>query len=180
MGSLAGVLNAVFSIALLILSILLSIYHIITTAKHTGKWCTREQIKSDPSILLSYILVFVAVISGISLTLDSALTSAFCPFAQYYGPTLYALFKSIVYLILGCRIWIAFKNSIYEYDARKLIIWAIFISLWTLFNIILTNFTVTSSIESKNGDTKCIVTPSFFYIISQALLDLVASIVNCV
>merc|ERR1719203_1770164 len=112
--------------------------------------------------------------------MDSLLTSALCPAAKFYGPTLYSLFKTIVYLILGCRIWISFKGSMYAYGDRNLTIWGIIISVWTLFTIIAGNATVTSVVESQDGDTKCIVNPSFIYIISQALLDLTAGIVNCV
>merc|ERR1711933_305493 len=148
----------------------ISIYHLITTKKNTGHLYGKNSLLIHPSLGLSYLLVFVAVLSGVSLTMDSVLTSALCPAAQFYGPSLYSIFKTIVYLILGCRIWISFKDSMYEYNKRKLIIWSSLLTVWTLFNVIAGNLTVKYEVEEGDEDgavTKCIVTPSFLYIISQ-------------
>eukprot|EP01084_Bolivina_argentea_P030627 56705_1 len=175
----ALVINGIFSISLLILAVLITVYHLIATYKTTKNLCNKVFIKKHPSIILSYFLVFIACISGLSLTLDSVLTSELCVAAQYYGPTLYSIFKTIIYLILGCRIYISFKNSIYAYNTKGLIAWSILLITWTLFNVISGNLTVQYKIESEAGNTKCLVTPSVMYIISQALLDVTAGAVNC-
>jgi len=150
--------------------------------RNTGHLFQRKLFRSDPSILLSYALVSVAVLSGLSLTMDSALTAELCPYAKFYGPSLYSLFKTIVYLVLGVRIWISFKGSMYAYRTRNLLVWGALLSLWTLSTVIAGNLTVTSSTSTENGGagTKCIVNPSTLYIASQALLDLCAGVVNCV
>lgn len=172
--------NAGFSVALLISSLAISAYHFASIYRQKRVIFGRKFLRSNPSILFSYILCFVAVISGVSLTLDSILTNALCPYAQFYGPTLYSLFKTVVYLILGVRIWRSFKHSIYEYDSRKLIIWGVILSCWTLFNVVAGNLTVTHKVEHDHGATKCVVNPSILYIASQAMLDLIAGTVSCV
>jgi len=184
-----AVLNTVFSVTLLVCSVAIAIYHLVSIHRHRvqkdakGHICASNFLRKDPSILFSYILCGIAVVSGISFTLDSWLTSALCPYVQYYGPSLYSLFKTVVYLILGVRIWISFKGSMYEYSARRMISWGALLSFWTAFNIVAGNLTVEYAVEEADDashTTKCLVNPSMLYIASQAMLDLVAGSVSCV
>ena len=177
------VVNSIFSIGFLVSAILLSIFHLYGANKNAKtSLCSKKMLNEYPSLSLSYILMTINVLSGLSLTLDSVFTTSLCSYAQYYGPSLYTLFKANIYLILGCRIYISFKGSIYAYSPRKLSIWCIIVIIWTLFNIIAGNMTVTSNIEQEtaNQDTKCIVTPSVIYIMGQGLLDFISMIVNCI
>jgi len=178
--SASATLNGALSIFLLATSVLISVYHVVSIKRNTGHLFERKLFRSDPSILLSYALVSVAVLSGVSLTMDSALTAELCPAAKFYGPSLYSLFKTIVYLILGVRIWISFKGSMYAYRTRRLLAWGALISVWTLSTVIVGNLTVTMRVDDAGTETKCIVNPSTAYIASQALLDLTAGVVNCV
>eukprot|EP01084_Bolivina_argentea_P137940 242930_1 len=176
----AALLNSVFSMLTLISSLLITAYHLYTTHKNTSSLCTNRFLRSNPSILLSYFLLFISIISGISLLLDSAVTGDLCPYSQYYGPTLYSIFKTTVYLILGCRIYMSLRTSIYRHSAKTLIIWSVILIVWTLFNVIAGNVTVTAQVEETQSVTKCIVIPSYMYAISQSLLDIVSAIFNSI
>merc|ERR1712216_422703 len=120
---------------------------------------------------------FVTILIALCLTMDSVIASDFCAVAKFFAPTSYSIFKSIVCLILGCRIWISSKT----YNQCKLITWSTLVILWSLFNIIAGNLTVTSALEEGDGQfTICTITPSFMYIISSLLLDLASGIVSCI
>ena len=169
--SAAAEINATFSILLLASSIATGLYHLVSVRAHNrSKDANATGAATDPSLLTSHLLIGVAIVSGVSLTLDSALTSKLCRYAQYYGPSLYSLFQTLVYLVPCLRIWMRISSArgvaatMYAYNKRALLCWGAFLVLWTTLNVIAGNLTVTHTLET---DSECIVTPSTMYIASQ-------------
>ena len=64
-----GPLSATFTISYFIFAVIITIYHLCTIYKHRGNINTIPFLKKHPSILLSYILLFIGIISGISLSM---------------------------------------------------------------------------------------------------------------
>ena len=129
----------------------------------------RERFKKGKRSL--YILPLLLIIFGMLGILFAIIPiyvqpdSLFCIFAAHWGPSGYSLFKVILYYILVLRFIRTYKNSVIEYDHKKLNIWIFIIFIWTTANLIGQN------IFAQNVKGKCeVAKPPIFIIGSMALL----------
>ena len=110
------------------------------------QFCTKMNT-SKASVLLSFAQSIVGLIGNIALTYEiiNPPTGTLCDIFVH-APSLYILFKSIMYLILAIRVWTFIQTaSIFQLTERKLKIWIAIVSIWSIANLILFN------IFSKTG-----------------------------
>ena len=116
----------------------------------------------------------------VNVTIDvlTGITSTwYCHISKYIGPSIYNLYKTMLYITLVCRIYKSFQNSELQYNTKALILWIISLIIWTIFNIIYGCLTVTTITVNK-GFPKCVLTPTMIYLASNTLLDIVSTIIN--
>ena len=155
------------SISIIILTISVSIYHVISTVIHY------KESDSDvtPSIKLSSLLIIFAI----TIPILWLFQTQFCNQSHYILISLYIIYKLIWYLMLVLRAFEAYEKSPVTFHTKTLKIWAIILIVWSLFNLISQIFTTSAKI---NNDKICILTFHPFITISLILLNIVACIGN--
>ena len=153
-----------------ILYVLLFGYHIISTVVQNKEkqFCTKMNT-SKFSVLLSFMLFIVGLTGNAALTYEiiKIPTGTFCDIL-IHAPSLYILFKSIMYLTLAIRVWTFIQTaSIFQLTERKLKIWIVIVSSWSVTNLILFN------IFTKAGE-HCRRIYQEPILVSTVLLDFVA------
>eukprot|EP01084_Bolivina_argentea_P110916 197995_1 len=166
------------SIICMILSIMIITWHINGSLKK-GKKTNKSKNKC-----FKFMSIAFAIFSGITHFLwiwdviDPFNSMIFCQLEVFiFGPNWYALFKGFQAIILVLRLYEVYNNSALGYNRNALLAWGSFLTIWTLFTVIIQDLTTTVELRS-NQVPKCHLLVATPFLASMVLFDIVSGIVN--
>ena len=148
----------IFCLAMLVLMFI----HLVFKIHQSQRFQKGKRLISILSLCLIVLGILAAIIAIIPNYAKA--DSAFCVFVAHWGPSVYAVFKFILYYILVLRFIRTYQNSVIEYDQKKLNIWIFIITIWTATNIIGLN------IYTRNVKGKCEVAKIPVFVIGSVAL----------
>eukprot|EP01084_Bolivina_argentea_P046407 85463_1 len=163
----------------IIFGLLITCFHFKSLQSFLKK--VKKRYRSSPSYVLSLALVlctFIMPSIWIFKVIDPFHSMTFCYFHRFVMVNLYTFFKLIQSTILVVRVYESYKESPLAYDTKKLLVWMVFLTSWTIFNIIFGSFT--SSTELDPADIPpCTTTVSNQFLASMVMLEIISGIGNC-
>lgn len=172
-------LGQFFAVLWLICIILISIYHIKTSITHHLKQSScLTPTKSTLSLYISFLSLFIAVLTQCNLLLaafNPIPTYSYCDLLTIMLPSLYSIWKLLIYYVLSLRVYESFANSFLKHNPKILIFYAFVFTFWSAFNIFYG--ITTNEINDYENIQRCFIVTDNFLIISTVLLDGTAGII---